>query len=94
MTTTEDAGRSLADRQRQLETLERLSGRFGESLTGALSAGAASGKQLSAVLDGIASSLTGSLGRTATSALQTVLTSGLQGAAQALTAAASSLSCE
>jgi phage-related minor tail protein len=88
----DEPGRDLQDRERQLANLERLSQHFGRSLSGALSAGTAGGEQLSGVLDDIGKSLSGSLGKGAVSAFQTTLTSGLQGAARALTAAASSLS--
>ena len=92
MAENDEAARSLADNGRQLETLERLSKSFGQSLTGAFSAGTAGGRQLSGVLDSIGSKLASSLGRGAVSTLQNTLTSGLQSAAQALTAAASSVS--
>jgi lambda family phage tail tape measure protein len=88
----DDNGRALADNGRQLETLDRLSKSFGQSLSGALSAGTAGGRQLSGVLDSIGSKLASSLGRGAVSTLQSTLTSGLQSAAQALTAAAASAS--
>jgi phage-related minor tail protein len=92
MAENEEATRSLAENGRQLETLERLSKSFGQSLTGALSASTAGGRQLSGVLDSIGSKLASSLGRGAVSTLQSTLTSGLQSAAQALTAAAASAS--
>ena len=92
MAENDEAARSLADNGRQLETLERLSKSFGQSLTGAFSAGTVGGRQLSGVLDSIGSKLASSLGRGAVSTLQNTLTSGLQSAAQALTAAASSVS--
>ncbi len=92
MAISDEPGRALADNGRQLDTLDRLSKSFGQSLTGALSASAASGKQLSGVLDGIGQKLSTSLGRSAASTLQTTLTSGLQGAARALSGAASSFS--
>ena len=82
-----DAASAALDRQtRQLETLDRLAGRFGRSLSGALTEGAASGRQLSGVLDGVAASLVASLGRTAGSTLAGGLTSLLQDAARSLTA--------
>ena len=88
MAISEEAGRSLADRQRQLETLDRLSQRFGQSLSGALQASTNDGKQLSGILDRISGSLAGGIGGT----FGTVLTAGLQNAARALSAAASSFS--
>ena len=78
----------LRDRQRQLETLDRLAQRFGSSLSGALSDGTAKGRQLGSVLDGVAGTLAKSLG----GALQSSLMSGLQGAGQAISAAALSAS--
>jgi phage-related minor tail protein len=92
MAIPDESGRTLAENQRQLETLDRLSRSFGQSLTGALSASTATGKQLSGVLDGIGTKLANSLGRSAGSTLQTALTNGLQNATRALTAAASSFS--
>ncbi|NNM72646.1 phage tail tape measure protein [Enterovirga aerilata] len=88
----DDTETMLAGNARQLETLDRLSRSFGQSLAGALSAGATSGKQLGSVLDGIGAKLAGALGRSAVSTLQTTLTGALQGAARALTEAASSFS--
>jgi lambda family phage tail tape measure protein len=92
MAIADEPGRALADNGRQLDTLDRLSKSFGQSLAGALSASTASGKQLSGVLDGIGQKLSHSLGRSAASTLQSTLTGGLQGAARALSAAASSFS--
>lgn len=92
MAIVEDAGRSLADREHQLETLERLSQRFGQSLSGALAAGTAGGKQLSGVLDGIGRTLATSLGRSAISSLGEALTTGLQGAFRSLSASSISAS--
>ena len=92
MAIADEPGRLLSANQRQLETLERLSKSFGQSLTGALSASTASGRQLGSVLDGIGAKLAASLGRSAVSTLETTLTSALRGAARALTEAASSFS--
>lgn len=87
-----DDVQSLKDRQGQLERLDRLSKTFGQSLSGALAAGAENGRQLGGVLDGIGTKLATSLGRGVVGGLQTALTSGLQGAVRALTEAASSMS--
>jgi phage-related minor tail protein len=92
MAISDEPSRSLADNQRQLETLDRLAKTFGQSLTGALSASTASGRQLGSVLDGIGAKLATSLGRSAVSTLQTTLTNALQSATRALSEAASSLS--
>ena len=92
MALSDEPGRALAEHGRQLETLDRLSKSFGQSLTGALSASTAGGRQLSGVLDGIGAKLATSLGRGAVSTLQATITGTLQGAARALTEAASSLS--
>ena len=88
MPLTDGLGPDLAERARQLETLERLSQRFGQSLSGALSAGTAGGKQLSGVLDQIASTM----GKNVTDGLTKTLTGGLQGAIRELSQAALSLS--
>ena len=92
MAIADEPARLLSANQRQLETLERLSKSFGQSLTGALSASTASGRQLGSVLDSIGAKLAASLGRSAVSTLETTLTSALRGAARALTEAASSFS--
>lgn len=91
-TTAELAGSTLSDQAGQLATLDRLAKTFGQSLTGALSASTAGGKQLSGVLSDVADTLTNALGKSAASALQTTLSTGLQSAAQTLTAAAASAS--
>jgi hypothetical protein len=54
--------RDGAARQRQLETLDRLSQRFGQSLSAALKAGTGSGKELDSVLGSIGTRLATSLG--------------------------------
>ena len=49
--------RSLAGRQRQLETLDRLSQRFGASLSGALSRNVVEGRRLDTVLETVGRTL-------------------------------------
>lgn len=88
MATTSNLGRGLDEQAGQLADLDTLAKSFGQSLTGALGAGTASGKELTGVLGDVANALTASLGRTASSALQSTLSGGLQSAAQALGAAA------
>jgi phage-related minor tail protein len=92
MAISDEPSRSLSDNQRQLETLDRLSKTFGQSLTGALSASSASGRQLGSVLDGIGAKLATSLGRSTVSTLQATLTNALQSATRTLSEAASSFS--
>lgn len=84
MATDTDFGRSLAAQERQMETLDRLSQRFGQSLTGALMAGAARGQELSAVLDRV----TGALAKAVSGGASSALSAGLQRAARALSASA------
>src|SRR3954466_11771784 len=91
MAVDDDAGflRDGAARQRQLETLDKLSQRFGQSLSAALNAGTGQGKELDSVLGAIGTRLATSLGNGAVSTLQGMLNSGLQAAMQSLSAAAS-----
>lgn len=81
--------RDGAARQRQLETLEKLSQRFGQSLSTALGAGTRGGKELDSVLGSIGTRLATSLGNKAVSSLENMLSAGLQGAMQSISAAAS-----
>jgi phage-related minor tail protein len=71
--------RSLAGRQRQLETLDRLSQRFGASLSGALSRNVAEGRRLDTVLETVGRTLLRATLRAAsrplTSALRTAFSS-------------------
>ncbi len=92
LSTAGERGEVLARQSRQLETLDRLSRRFGQSLEGALSTGASSGRELTGVLDGVASSLTASLGRGLGSAVGTTLTEAVQTAVRSLSETASLLS--
>lgn len=85
-TTASAALAGLADGQRQLETLEQLSGRFGDSLSSALAAGAKGGRDLDDVLASVGQRLATSLGSSAVSSLGASLGGALQGAAQSLTA--------
>lgn len=78
MAESDEGLRALGDRQRQLETLERLSQRFGQSLTTAMSVAASGGKQLASVLDDIAGTLAGGAAKSLISGLQTALVSQLQ----------------
>jgi lambda family phage tail tape measure protein len=77
--------RDAAERQRQLETLERVSQRFGQSLSNALTTSTSSGKQLDGVLSSIGSKLATSLGTNVASGLGNALSSGLTQAVQAFT---------
>lgn len=77
-----EIGRSLAAQERQMEALDRLSQRFGQSLAGALTAGTTRGRELSSALDDVAGSLAKALSGSASS----TLSAGLQGAARALSA--------
>ena len=86
------SGTTLERQSRQLETLDRLAQRFGSSLKGALSGGTSSGRELSGVLDRVATSLAGSAVQGLGSALQGTMTALLQGASQALTQNLSALS--
>jgi phage-related minor tail protein len=81
MASTDDEARAITDRQRQLESLDRLAQRFGQSLSGALTAGTSTGKQLDQVLGSIGTKLASALGTGAVASLQ----SGLMGAIQSLT---------
>lgn len=92
MASTSELGGGLTEQANQLTELDRLAKSFGQSLTGALGASTAGGKELSGVLGEVGRVLTASLGASASSALRSTLSSGLQGAAQALSGAASSAS--
>ena len=81
MASTDDDARAITDRQRQLETLDRLAQRFGQSLSGALTTSTSTGKQLDQVLGSIGTKLASSLGTGAVASLQ----SGLMTAIQSLT---------
>lgn len=81
--------RDGAARQRQLETLDRLSQRFGQSLSTALATGTKGGKELDSVLGSVGTRLATSLGNKAVSSLEGMLQQGLQSAAQSLSGAAS-----
>ncbi|TDR88961.1 hypothetical protein EV668_3446 [Enterovirga rhinocerotis] len=87
----QDTLRSFEKQARQLETLDRLAQRFGSTLSGALSAGTSSGRDLSSVLDRIgatlASTLARGLGSGASSAFETLL----KGAAQSLVSSLGSI---
>ena len=78
----DELGPALAEQTRQLDTLERLSLRFGQSLAGAMTSGVAGGKELAGVLDGVSGALAKALSGAAGSALG----SGLQEATRALSA--------
>lgn len=91
MAVTTDGGRSRAEMEaqaRQLETLDRLSRRFGQSLSGALSAGASGGRDLNGALDRVAGSLTSLVGKAAGSSLSSGFGDVLQSAARSLSGAA------
>lgn len=79
-----DISRNFERQARQLETLDRLAGRFGSTLTDALSSGAASGRNLTGILDRVGASLQASLGRGIGNSVSSSLTSLMQGAAQSL----------
>lgn len=76
---------ALAKQARQLETLDRLAQRFGQSLSGALTGGTSSGRALSGVLDG----LLASLGSKLATSIGTELTTALQRASRDLATGAS-----
>ena len=84
MADSEDMSRGFERQARQLETLDRLAQRFGSTLTGALSSGSSSGRELSGILDRVGASLQASLGRSIGSSVTSGLTSLVQGAAQSL----------
>lgn len=88
----QDVLRSFERQARQLETLDRLAGRFGASLDQALSVGASSGRNLNGVLESIGASLQSSLARGVGSSVASGLTTLLQGAAQSLFSGIGSLS--
>ena len=90
--TADGTASSLADQAGHLADLDKLAKDFGRSLTGALDASTTSGKQLSGVLGNVADTLTNALGRSAASALQSSLSSGVRSAAQTLASAASTAS--
>ncbi len=91
MAASDDVARETTDRQRQLETLDRLAQRFGQSLSGALAASASSGKQLDSVLASIATKLASSVSTNAVSSLQDGLTGALQSLTSGLTLGAGAL---
>lgn len=89
----DDLSSTTLERQsRQLETLDRLAQRFGQSLSSALDAGSSGGRELSGVLDRVASSLASTFGKGLGSAVGSTLESALKGAVQSLSASASLLS--
>lgn len=85
-TEAERSRQALAAQARELETLDRLSRRFGASLSEALSGSAQEGRGLSGVLAGVASSLGSLLAKNVGSTLQSTLSSALQMGAQSITA--------
>ena len=82
MTAADDFDRDGERRERQLETLDRLSQRFGTSLSGALGSGEAQGRQLAATLGQVADTLASALSTSAASTLQ----DGLMAATRSLSA--------
>lgn len=66
----DDTLRDGAARQRQLETLEKLSQRFGQSLSTALATGTKGGQELDSVLGSIGTRLATSLGNKGVSSLR------------------------
>ncbi len=72
--------RSLADRARQLETLDRLARQFGRSLSGAMDANLSAGRRLDGVLGTLATRLSGIAVKAALSPLR----KGLEGAVKSL----------
>lgn len=91
MASTTDGARSrseLEGQARQLETLDRLAQRFGQSLSGALSSGATGGRDLDGALGRVAGTLTTLLGRTAGQALGSTVSGTLMNAARSLSGAA------
>ncbi|MBV9076107.1 MAG: phage tail tape measure protein [Methylobacteriaceae bacterium] len=75
---------TLRDGERQLETLDRLSARFGASLGQALATGAEAGRRLSGSLDGVAASIGSALAKSATASAGDALRGLLQGASLSL----------
>jgi phage-related minor tail protein len=72
-------GRDLDARQRQLETLNRLAQRFGDSLSRAFTGGATEGKRLDTALSSLSRTLTNAAMRAAMRPLQTSLRKGFEG---------------
>lgn len=73
--TSDDAGsefeRANADRARQLETLDRLAGRFGNTLSAAFARNASAGRQLDGVLGSLGTRLASAVTRAAAKPLRT-----------------------
>lgn len=84
MADTAETTRALERQARQLETLDRLSQRFGASLGSALSSSASSGRDLSSTLEQVGASLQANLGKSIGTSLSNSLTGLLQGAAHSL----------
>lgn len=82
----------LERQARQLETLDRLSQRFGQSLSTALAGSAESGKRLDGVLASLGKTLAGTAVTSAVGGLQNALKSGLQSLAASASAGGSLLS--
>lgn len=75
--------RSNADRARQLETLDRLAGRFGTTLSAAFARNAAAGRQLDGVLGRLGTRLASAVTRAAVKPLQGGIQSLVKGALDA-----------
>ena len=75
---TATSGRDLDARQRQLETLDRLAQRFGDSLSRALTGGATEGKRLDTALSSLSRTLTNTAMRAAMRPLQSSLRKGFE----------------
>ena len=84
MVSTETDPAALARQSRQLETLDTLAKRFGQSLSGALSGGTREGRDLSGVLDRVAASFQGALAKGLGSSVSSALDSALRGASESL----------
>jgi phage-related minor tail protein len=78
--TAADADRANADRQRQLETLDRLAQRFGNTLSSAFTRNAAAGRQLDGVLGTLSTRLASAVTRAAVKPLR----SGIEGLVKGL----------
>lgn len=70
-----ETDRSLAGRARQLESLDKLSQKFGQSLSKALSINVNSGRQLDGVLTSLATKLAGVAGKAIASPIKSGITS-------------------
>lgn len=76
---SDETDAALAARKRELETLDRLSQRFGRSLSDAFQKNVSEGRRLDGVLSSLARSLAGAGLKAALAPLRSALRSGLEG---------------